>query len=57
VDAEPAVRTVEAAITYVSRNSPVNRRFVAPGIEHNTGRYETHAVRIRDARGIMTAST
>jgi hypothetical protein len=50
--AEPEARTVEAAITYVSRGSAINRRFVAPGIEHNTGRYETHQVKIRDARGI-----
>jgi hypothetical protein len=52
-DAEAQVRTVEAAITYVADGSFVNRRFVAPGLEHNTGRYETHAVQIRDARPIQ----
>jgi hypothetical protein len=52
-DAEAHARTVDAAITYVSDGSFVNRRFVAPGIEHNTGRYETHRVQIRDARAIQ----
>ena len=51
-DSEANARTVDAAITYVANGSFVNRRFVAPGVEHNTGRYETHAVQIRDARAI-----
>jgi hypothetical protein len=51
-EAEPEVRTVEAAITYVAPGSFINRRFVAPGVEHNTGRYETHLVMIRDGRRI-----
>ena len=51
-DTEAKARTVDAAITYVAHGSFVNRRFVAPGVEHNTGRYETHPVRIRDARSI-----
>jgi hypothetical protein len=51
-DPESAVRSVEAAVTYVANGSFVNRRFVAPGIEHNTGRYETHPVTIRDGRAI-----
>jgi hypothetical protein len=51
-DSEVNARTVNAAITYVANGSFVNRRFVAPGVEHNTGRYETHAVQIRDARAI-----
>jgi hypothetical protein len=50
--AEPKVRTVEAAINYVAHGSFVNRRFVAPGVERNTGRYETHRVSIRDGREI-----
>lgn len=49
---ESQVRTVEAPITYVAAGSFVNRRFVAPGVEHNTGRYETHPVLIRDGRAI-----
>lgn len=51
-DTEIPVRAVEAQINYVARGSFVNRRFVAPGIEHNTGRYEAHRVSIRDGRGI-----
>ncbi len=35
----------------------MNRRFVAPGIEHNTGRYEPHVVRVRDARSIADRFT
>ncbi len=51
-DIEDKVRSVEAQITYVAPGSFVNRRFVAPGIEHNTGRYEPHIVRVRDGRAI-----
>ena len=47
---DPAVRTIEAAINYVAPGSFINRRFVAPGIEHNTGRYEAHRVSVRDGR-------
>jgi hypothetical protein len=46
------VRTVEATINYVAPDSLINRRFVAPGIEHNTGRFEPHTVKIRDGRPI-----
>jgi hypothetical protein len=47
---ESSARGVEAAINYVARGSFINRRFVAPGVEHNTGRYETHRVLVRDGR-------
>ena len=47
---EPVTRTVEATINYVARDSFINRRFVAPGVERNTGRYEAHRVPMRDAR-------
>jgi hypothetical protein len=50
--AEPEVRTVEAEISYVAPDSRINRRFVAPGVELNTGRYESHRVPIRDGRAI-----
>ena len=46
------VRTVQAEISYVAPDSTINRRFVAPGIERNTGRYETHIVSIHDGREI-----
>jgi hypothetical protein len=49
---DPAARTVTAMITYVAPGSFINRRFVAPGVEHNTGRYETHSVSVRDGRPI-----
>ena len=52
VETEDNVRTVEATINYVAPDSLVNRRFVAPGIEHNTGRFEPHTVTIRDGRPI-----
>ena len=51
-DIEDSVRSVETQITYVAPGSFVNRRFVAPGVEHNTGRYEPHVVRVRDGRPI-----
>ena len=49
---EDNVRAVETTITYVAPGSFVNRRFVAPGIERNTGRYEAHRVLVRDGRSI-----
>jgi hypothetical protein len=49
---ESNVRSVQAAISYVTRDSLINRRFVAPGAECNTGRYMPHAVQIRDGRSI-----
>lgn len=49
-ESKAEVRTVEAAISYVAPGSHINRRFVAPGVERNTGRYELHQVPIRDAR-------
>jgi hypothetical protein len=47
---DPPVRVIEAAINYVARGSFINRRFVAPGVEHNTGQYEAHRVSVRDGR-------
>ena len=49
---EETVRSVETSITYVAPGSFINRRFVAPGVEHNTGKYEPHIVRVRDGRVI-----
>jgi len=56
-DPEESVRSVEAEICYVAPGSFVNRRFVAPGVEHNTGRYEAHRVRVRDGRAIASHFT
>ena len=52
VDPEASARTVRAHINYVAPGSFINRRFVAPGVEHNTGRYEAHDVLVRDGRPI-----
>src|SRR5215831_2090873 len=51
-DSEAGVRAVEATIHYVAVDSRINRRFVAPGAEHNTGRFEPHRVPVRDGRAI-----
>jgi hypothetical protein len=51
-DIEDTVRTVETQINYVAPGSFINRRFVAPGVEHNTGQYEPHTVTVRDGRAI-----
>jgi len=47
---ERDARVTEAAISYVSADSRINRRYVAPGVECNTGRYEVHRVPMRDGR-------
>ena len=49
---EDHARSVEARVTYLAPGSFINRRYVAPGAEVNTGQYETHSVRIRDGRDI-----
>jgi len=41
---------IEAQLTYLAPGSFINRRFVAPGREVNTGEYRPYAVTIRDAR-------
>ena len=52
VDAEERIRTVDAEINYLAPGSFINRRFVAPGNEHNTGTFEPHRVKVRDGRPI-----
>ncbi|HTV49721.1 MAG TPA: CmcJ/NvfI family oxidoreductase [Steroidobacteraceae bacterium] len=47
---DPGIDTVSAEIDYLSPGSSINRRFVAPGAEFNTGRYESHRVKIRNGR-------
>ncbi|MBI2993827.1 MAG: hypothetical protein HYY48_06580 [Gammaproteobacteria bacterium] len=46
----PPVRTVDTEITYVEPGSFINRRFVAAGVEVNTGTYRPYPVKIGDAR-------
>jgi len=41
---------VETEITYLAPGSFINRRFVAPAREVNTGEYLSYAVTVRDAR-------
>ena len=41
---------IQAEITYLAPGSFINRRFVAPAREVNTGEYQAHPVTIRDAR-------
>jgi hypothetical protein len=40
----------KATLNYLRPGGPVNRRFVAPGAEMNTGTYDPYDVEIRDAR-------
>lgn len=47
---EDEARAVATQITYLLPGSSINRRFVAPGEEYNTGRYQTYPVMVRDAR-------
>jgi hypothetical protein len=47
---ETAGAAVEATLNFVRPDSTVNRRFVFPGDEVNTGRFEPHRVMIRNAR-------
>ena len=45
-----ATGEVQTTIDYVMPTSRINRRFWAPGKEHNTGVYGTYQVRVRNAR-------
>ena len=44
------IDAVDAELFYLVPGSRVNRRFVAPGAEINTGHYQPHRVKIRNAR-------
>jgi hypothetical protein len=41
---------VVGSVEYLAADSAVNRRYVAPGAELNTGRYDRHAITVRNAR-------
>jgi hypothetical protein len=47
-------RTVDAQINYLTPGSFINRRFVAPGVEANTGSYKPYPVKVADARTVNT---
>lgn len=49
-NAKTQAKAVEAEINYLAPDSRVNRRFVAPGVEMNTGRFVPHRVLVHDAR-------
>ena len=54
---DPLLRSVDAKLTYVSHSSKLNRRWVSPGLDINTGTYEPHSVKIRDGRPIQDQFT
>ena len=49
---DDGIRIVETDISYLAQGSFINRRFVAPGKEVNTGKYELHRLQVRDGRPI-----
>jgi hypothetical protein len=51
IAAEP--ESIEAELFYLSSGSKINRRYVAPGAELNTGIYEPHRVVIRNGRPVQ----
>jgi hypothetical protein len=52
MNAAEHIRSIDAQISYLMPGSQINRRFVAPGEEMNTGTYQLYPVRIQDARPI-----
>jgi hypothetical protein len=44
------IHDVESTMLFVKADSKVNRRYITPGLEINTGEYETRKVRINDMR-------
>ncbi len=49
---EETVRTTQASLHYLQPGPDINRRFVAAGVEVNTGRYGPYPTTIRDGRAI-----
>ena len=47
------VAGVEATVDYLVPDSRINRRYVAPGAELNTGSYAPHTVFIRNGRPVQ----
>jgi hypothetical protein len=46
---------INAAVEYLIPSSRINRRYVAPGAELNTGRYTPHTIFIRNGRAVQDA--
>jgi hypothetical protein len=51
-DIEESARSVDAEINYLLPGPDINRRFVAAGVEVNTGSYGPFKVKVRDGRAI-----
>jgi hypothetical protein len=51
----PQAEGVEAAVDYLTPGSRINRRYVAPGAEFNTGSYAPQTVFIRNGRPVQSA--
>jgi hypothetical protein len=56
-EAIESVRAIEADINYLLSGPDINRRFVAPGVEVNTGNFGPHRVTIRDGRAVSDRFT
>jgi len=54
---ERTARVARTEINFLAEGSFINRRFVGPGIEVNTGEYRPHEVAVRDARPIRAHFT
>lgn len=54
---EDLARAVETEITYLLPGSFINRRFVSPGREYNTGQYKPYQVLVRDGRPMADGFT
>jgi hypothetical protein len=54
IDDETDAAGVEADLYYLVAGSRINRRYVAPGAEINTGHYAPQRVKIRNARPFQT---
>ena len=48
---------IDADLSFITPRSKVNRRYVSPGKDVNTGVYETKKVKIHDARPIQSDCT
>jgi hypothetical protein len=51
------IDSVQARIDYLIPSSRINRRYVAPGAELNTGRYQPYNVTIRNGRACQSTLT
>ena len=57
IQSQLATAGVEAELLYLAPDSTLNRRFVAPGVDVNTGHFEPHRVMIRNGRPVQNQFT